>query len=260
MAEINGQQVFELATKAGKILLESGAEIFRVEETMRRIMEYYGIETAGFAVMGNAIIATCNMQGQAQSAKIEHIPVSSVRLDKITEVNQLSREIEKGKYTCEQAWKKLETIEKMEKPAFWLQVLASGMGSACFCALLRADFMDCVAVCAVSMILYFFMYFVSDKHLSRLVGNLCSSALIALLCILCCRIGFGKNLGNMVVGSITLLIPGAALTSGIRDMTGGDYISGTVRLLDALLGFISIAVGVGVTFAFCRSLWGGILL
>ena len=57
----------------------------------------------------------------------------------------------------------------------------------------------------------------------------------------------------MVVGSITLLIPGAALTSGIRDMTGGDYISGTVRLLDALLGFISIAVGVGVTFAFCRS-------
>ena len=105
MAEINGQQVLELATKAGKILLESGAEIFRVEETMRRIMEYYGIETAGFAVMGNAIIATCNMQGQAQSAKIEHFPVSSVRLDKITEVNQLSREIEKGKYTCEQAWK-----------------------------------------------------------------------------------------------------------------------------------------------------------
>ena len=260
MAGNDGRQILELATKAGKILLESGAEIFRVEETMRRIVRHYGIESAGFAVMGNAIIATCGVDGQEQCAKIEHIPVSSVRLDKITAVNQLSREIEKGKYTCEQAWRKLEEVEKIEKKALWLRVLASGVGSACFCALLQATFIDCIAVFVVSMLLYFFMHFVSDKHMSRLVGNLCNSALVALLCIFCCQIGVGKNLGNMVVGSITQLIPGVARTSGIRDMTGGDYISGTVRLLDALLGFISIAVGVGVTFAFCRSLWGGVFL
>ena len=36
--------VMETAMKAGRLLLENGAEIFRVEETMERICRYYHAE------------------------------------------------------------------------------------------------------------------------------------------------------------------------------------------------------------------------
>ena len=40
--------------------------------------------------------------------------------------------------------------------------------------------------------------------------------------------------------------PGVAFTNGIRDIVDGDYLSGCVRLLDAILVFCSIAIGVGL--------------
>ena len=45
--------VMEVAVKAGKLLLENGAEIFRVEETMERICRYYHVENPSFFVLSN---------------------------------------------------------------------------------------------------------------------------------------------------------------------------------------------------------------
>ena len=46
-------EVMELAMKAGELLLENGAEIFRVEETMDRICRYYGVESASQFILMN---------------------------------------------------------------------------------------------------------------------------------------------------------------------------------------------------------------
>ncbi len=50
------------------------------------------------------------------------------------------------------------------------------------------------------------------------------------------------------------LVPGVPFTNAIRDIADGDYISGSVRMLDALLIFFCIAIGVGGGFSVIR--WG----
>lgn len=42
MVEVE-REVMEVAMEAGHILLENGAEIFRVEETINRICRHYGM-------------------------------------------------------------------------------------------------------------------------------------------------------------------------------------------------------------------------
>ena len=64
----------------------------------------------------------------------------------------------------------------------------------------------------------------------------------------------------MIIGSIMPLIPGVSFTNAIRDIADGDYISGSVRMLDALLVFFSIAIGVGMAFSFISRVTGGALL
>ena len=59
-------------------------------------------------------------------------------------------------------------------------------------------------------------------------------------------LGGGEHLNSMIIGSIMPLIPGVAFTYAIREMADADYISGTVRMMDALVSFISIAIGVGL--------------
>ena len=100
----------------------------------------------------------------------------------------------------------------------------------------------------------------SSPHLSKIVGNIGGGALVTLICILCYRLGFGEHLNHMIIGSIIPLVPGVPFTNGIRDIADGDYISGAVRLLDAILVFLCIAIGVGVGFALAGWMTGGALL
>ena len=64
----------------------------------------------------------------------------------------------------------------------------------------------------------------------------------------------------MMIGGIILMVPGVAFTNAIRDMADEDYISGSVRMLDAILVFLCIAMGVGFVIALWNQITGGILL
>ncbi|MBQ9476149.1 MAG: threonine/serine exporter family protein, partial [Bacteroidales bacterium] len=89
----------ELAALAGHVLLENGAEISRVEETMERIATHYGVESKNFFILSNGIFTS----GSAGYAKVDFIPFKGAQLERVVAVNQLSREIAEDKYTIAQA-------------------------------------------------------------------------------------------------------------------------------------------------------------
>ena len=96
--------------------------------------------------------------------------------------------------------------------------------------------------------------------MSKIVGNVCCGALVTLICIICFHLGFGHDMNYIIVGAIIPLVPGVPFTNGIRDIADGDYISGAVRLLDAILVFLCVAIGVGVMFTIYHRVTGGVLL
>lgn len=261
--EQNDQEVLEVAMAAGHILLENGAEIARVEETMERICRHFRVEYESFFVLSNGIFTTgrpsLNSSG-GQYAKVQHIPVKGTRLDKVVAVNQLSREVVEGHYNIAQIKEKLEQIRRMPEKRFHIQVLASGVGSACFCYLLGGSLIDSAVAFAAGFLLYIFVLLTGKSRMSKITKNICGGALVTLVCILSYRLGLGESLSHMIIGSIIPLVPGVAFTNGIRDIANQDYISGAVRLLDAILIFLCIAIGVGVMFLIYHRIFGEILL
>ena len=253
--------VMEVAMKAGRLLLENGAEIFRVEETMERICRYYHVENPSFFVLSNGIFMTGGggVPGGRHFAHVEHIPVKGAQLDRVVAVNQLSREIEGGRCTLSEADACLNAIARMPGKKRWQQILASGVGSACFCGLFGGSAMDCAAAFVAGFLLYIFVLGVSTRRMSKIVGNILGGALVTLVCIACHNLGFGDNMNHMIIGSIIPLVPGVPFTNGIRDIADGDYISGAVRLLDAMLVFLCVAIGVGVMFTVYQRVMGGVL-
>ncbi|MCM1308982.1 MAG: threonine/serine exporter family protein [Butyrivibrio sp.] len=249
-------RILNIAIEAGHILLENGAEIFRVEETMERIAGHYGVDEKDFFVLTNGIFATGN-----SFAAVRQISVSSgSRLDKIVAVNRLSREIAEGMYTPAEAEERLERIRNMRDKRPIMQILASGVGSAGFCMLFGGGLRDAAVALAAGIILYIYVLYVANPHLSKIPGNIFGSAVVTLICIVCYRLGFGEGLSHMVIGSIIPLIPGVEFTNGVRDIAYGDYLSGFIRLLDAILVFVSIAIGVGVVFLIYGHAFGGTII
>ena len=250
----DNQKILDLTYEAGAILLENGAEISRVEGTMRRMAEHFGMEDESFFVLSNGIIVT--NEGYARS---KFIPIKGASLDRVVAVNQLSREVAAGQCTLEQIEERLKQIRAMKPKRAWEQILASAVGSAAFCILFGGGFTDCLASFIAGLVLWVFVLFVGSKHLSRIVSTVTGGALSSLICFGLYRIGLGSHLSNMIIGAIIPLIPGVAFTNGIRDMANEDYLAGTTRLLDAMLTFFCIAFGVALAFMLDGNIFGAIL-
>lgn len=250
------EDALEVASEAGHILLENGAEISRVEDTMERISSHYGVHTGHFFVLSNGIFTTSSSN---KYANVEFIPIRGIQLSKVVEVNRLSYRIAAGKVSLTQARAELDAIrDEPMKPA-WEQIVGSAFGAAGFCAVFGGGFMDCAAAFVVGALLYLFLLFVSSRYLSKIVGGICNSLVATLLCLASYRLGFGSSLSNIIIGAIMPLIPGVPFVNGVRDLADSDYIAGTTRLTDAMLGFFCIALGVGTSFVLDGSIFQGMI-
>ena len=239
----DNSKIMELAYEAGAILLENGAEISRVDETMRRIAGHYGVDDESFFVLSNGIMATAR-----GFARTKFIPIKGTSLDKVVAVNQLSREVSEGKCDLGQLESQLKAIRAMRPKPAWEQITASAFGSAAFCIIFGGGFADSIAAFVAGLVLWVYMLFVGYRHLSRIAGAITGGLLATLLCGVMFRLGLGTHLSNMIIGAIIPLIPGVPFTNGIRDLAHEDYIAGVTRLLDALLTFFCISMGVALAF------------
>jgi uncharacterized membrane protein YjjP (DUF1212 family) len=249
------EKALQLATDAGHILLENGAEINRVEDTMQHIASAYGIEGESFYVLSNGIIST----GE-HFARAEFIPIRGTQLSRVVEVNQLSREIDASEpMPLDELERRLRSIRQSPSKPWWELVVGIALGVSSFSILFGGSFVDAGATFAAGLLLGLFMTFVGSR-LSRIFSNLLGGLVGGLLCIMCVRLfQFNLHLPNMIIGTIIALVPGVPFTNGMRDLANEHYLAGTTRLLDAFLAFLCIALGVVVSLLADGMLAGGMV-
>lgn len=248
------EKALQLATDAGHILLENGAEINRVEDTMQHIASAYGIEGESFYVLSNGIIST----GE-HFARAEFIPIRGTQLSRVVEVNQLSREIDAAApMPLDELECRLRSIRQSPSKPWWELVVGIALGVSSFSILFGGSFVDAGATFAAGLLLGLFITFVGSR-MSRIFSNLLGGLVGGLLCILAVRIGLGQHLPNMIIGTIIALVPGVPFTNGMRDLANEHYLAGTTRLLDAFLAFLCIALGVVVSLLADGMLAGGMV-
>ena len=260
-------EVLEVASIAGHILLENGAEISRVEDIMTRISTYFGVDKGNFFVLSNGIFTTGSNGGKVEKAggqastyaNVEFIPIRPIQLQKVVEVNQLSYDISAGKCSLEEARVRLEQIRRTPAKPMWEQTLGSALGAAGFCGVFGGGWLDCGVAFVIGCLLNLFIFLVSGRYMSRIVGGICNALAATLLCLGCYRLGIGNSLANIIIGAVMPLIPGVPFVNGVRDLANADYLAGLTRLTDALLGFFCIAIGVSVGFMLDGVVFGGLV-
>ena len=264
--EADFAEVLDVASQAGHILLENGAEISRVEDIMSRIASHYGVDSGNFFVLSNGIFTTGHANKVTKSgaqastyANVEFIPLRGIQLSKVVAVNRLSYDIANGKLGLAQARQQLERIAASKPKPAWEQIVGSGLGAGGFCAVFGGGWMDCLAALVVGVLLYAFVLGVSGRYLSKIVGDICNALVATVLCIVCWRMNLGDSLANVIIGAIMPLIPGVPFVNGVRDLANSDYIAGFTRLTDAMLGFFCIAVGVSLAFIIDGYMHGGVV-
>lgn len=256
------KRVVDMALEAGRILLRNGAEIFRVEETITRICNHFGVEHVDIFTLCHGIFVSAeNEKGDAYT-KVKHIPLSGAHLGIVAQVNELSRQIAEGKVTISEAEEKLREIDKTPSSNGVLLIIGGGIAAACYGYLMGANLTECLVAFCIGCIVQVWVLVAKRCHLSKIIVNIVGGMLIMLFALFARMITSTVilRLDGIIIGSIMPLIPGLAFTNAIRDIADSDFLSGTVRMMDALMVFVYIAVGVGIVLITFNNLTGGFLL
>lgn len=254
------REILTLAVEMGDLLLRNGGEIYRVEDTMLHILNAYQIEDYDIYVLSNGIFASANENRSDACSIIRHVPLGSVNLDKIAALNQLSREICCHECDCKEAFLRLAACKKKTPEKKGLSILCCGIGCGCFSYLYGGKWLDSVCAFLLGLLLQCFLFAAGERKSSRFITNIWGSALVTAGSLFFLHLGFPVMQDKIVIGDIMPLVPGIALTTSIRDLFNGDYLSGAIHLMDALLTAMCIAVGVGTVIILYRYLIGGDVL
>ncbi len=261
-SEVDVKKVVDLALEAGRILLKNGAEIFRVDETITRICNSFHVEYVDTFILSHGIFVSAENGVEEAYTKVKQIPLSSSHLGIVAEVNELSREISGGFVSIEEAKERLRRIDQMPAKKSYFQVLAAGAGSGSFGYLLGATALESLIAFGIGCVLYIWILTAKKYNISKMLVNILGGVLITALALAAFHMPFPVpvKIDGMIIGGIMPLIPGLAFVNAIRDIADSDFLSGTVRMIDALLVFVYIAVGVGFTLSVYNNMGGGLML
>ena len=240
-------KLLTLATDAGELMISSGAETGRVEDTMKRILSAnYGTSPQAFVVPSG--VFACVYGSQKTGTRFKSISQRAIDLQKISRINTLSRKFVAGYIDIDEALAELEEIKKIKAYPFSVNVLSTGIACGFFTAIIGYDVWECITSFFTGVLLGSLMIFLSEKtRISALLRTIIGAAFSTAFILVIYQLGLVNHYNNAIIGAIMPLVPGVATTSALRDLAEGNFVSGTSRLVEALLLATSIAGGVGLS-------------
>ena len=236
-------ELAECLLDMGALLLDCGAEISRVEETIVRMGRAYGARHVDVFVIPSIISLTMEFTDEESITESRRI-YSSAGTDfyRLEKLNDLSRACCAEPIPLNEMRARLEHVASGKKPdnvIFWGSILAAG-GFAVF---FGGSIWDALATSVFAIMICPLQKKLNRTQISITGSNLLISLLVGLGVGLLCELVPKLHMDMILIGDIMLLIPGIAMTNAIRNMLGGNTISGVIRLTESLIWAAALAGG-----------------
>ncbi|PDM40106.1 MULTISPECIES: threonine/serine exporter family protein [unclassified Geobacillus] len=235
--------IVDLCLLAGKIMLESGGETYRVEDTMMRIAASFGIPRSHSYVTPTGIIFSIDRMNSTQFIRIVE---RSTDLQKVALVNNISRRISNGELSLDEAYTQLKEVEK-QKLAYSLsqQVAAAAIASGCFAVMFGGwnNFFPSFLAGGAGFYCFEMIHrLVKIRFFAEFFASFISGGLAMILV----AIGLGANLDKIIIGSVMPLVPGLVITNAVRDLMAGHFLAGLSKGAEAFLTAFAIGTGIAL--------------
>lgn len=256
---MNEKLLMKTALLAGKILMENGAEVYRTEDTLERIIRKGVGETRIDEYYTHVTITGIFIRLETIGTDFRRVGDRTYNLTKTTAVNTLSRAYTSGQISLADMYESLKRVQDEKSPLpVWFKVLSSGILSGSIVLIFDGSFWDVIPGSIAGAVAYYVYVkvigylkapFVSE-YISTFAGGVAGYIGFALL--------NGQSLRLAMIGAVVPLVPGITITNSMRDIIAKQFISGTIRFIETFC--VAFALGAGiVTVYYIVKLLGGAL-
>ena len=248
--------LLDLSTDLGYELAMAGAETFRVEESIQRVMAAYGIQAEVFAIPNYLMVSITDQEGKPIT-RMRRIGSHGNDLDAVEKFSSLSRALcnRRPEPAEGRRWFAIvrEKLCSYSLPVQYLGYFTGAAGHALFFGGSWPDFI-CSGLCG--MLIGLVSQFLEKRKANPFFCNIASAFLMALLAYVLGALGLAQNPDAVTIGALMILVPGLLFTNAMRDIIYGDTNSGINRCVQVVLIAIGIALGTASAWKLATLFWG----
>lgn len=240
-----------VCVEIGRLMLVNGAETYRVEDTVYRVGHSLGVKNISTFVVPTAIIVTAEDEDQEEITQLTRVTERHTNLEMIANLNQLSRNLSKEPRTPNEVRVMLYHIQmdtNEYKP--FVSILLSAIATTAFTLIFEGSIADMFPAFILGGVATFIYDHVSSITNISFFAELVSAFTVGLLTLLFIQFGIGENTDIIIISSVMVLVPGIAITNGLRDLMAGHLLAGVAVLSKAIMTAAAIGIGIVLVLSF----------
>ena len=247
--------IMDLAADLGYELSMSGAETFRVEDSMSRVLASYGIASEVFAIPNYLIVSILTETGKPIT-RMRRVGYHGNNLDAVEKLNALSRTICAKNPAPQEAMQMLDAVRRsIPSYGFAMYLFGNFLGAAGFAMLFGCGFSDMLFSGVCGILGGIINRFMDKMKVNPFFVTILSAFVMALTAYGLNGSSLVRNVDGVVIGALMILVPGLLFTNAMRDIIYGDTNSGITRIVQVLLIAMGMALGTAVAWNAAAFLW-----
>ena len=232
-------------------LMGSGVHTSRVVRNTRRIACSMDVDVHMSILQRTIVLSVCDNRTGKVFNEVGTIPAFPISFALNAELSALSWEAYDRKLPLEEIWQKYRQIVGRPRinPVCVLGLVAAA--NAAFCALLGGDWKACAIVFLATLVGFKLRQFMQGKGQNHYIVTVAVAFVASLVASV--SLMFDTTAETAIATSVLFLVPGVPLLNGVIDILEGHVLTGSSRLIQALLLVLCIAVGLSCTLMLMKN-------
>ena len=251
-------QLLDGCSEIGVQLVRFGGEIQRAEDTVRRLLAAYGLESEVFAVP-NCVWASVRTPDGSTHARMRRVPPIATNIEGIERFNDLSRRL-CADPPADPALLRAYCRETLAGLRSYPAALVLGgyfLGAFFFALFFSGGWAEAATAGLAGLASGAVLLALGRAQANAFITTLASSFALASAAYGLLALGVSANIEVTIAGGLMVLVPGLVFTSFMSDLLTGDMLAGLATFARAVLSAGAIALGTGAAMALYRGLFTG---
>ena len=248
--------LIDLASDLGYELAMSGAETFRVEESVSRVLSAYGLNAEVFAIPNYLIVTVLTKKG-LPITRMRRIGSHGNDLDSVERLSALGRSFCRNTPAPQEAQQQLaDTLANRRVYSPAMLGLGNFLGAFGFCLFFGGSVPDALCAGVCGLLVGLVTGVLGKRRVSQFFITIAAAFFMAWLAY-----GLGvaricQRTDAVIIGALMILVPGLLFTNAMRDIIYGDTNSGLNRVVQGCLVAAASALGTAGAWNLSSLLWG----
>lgn len=248
---------YQFIMKLGSALHAFGIQAFRLEAHLVKVSDSLGLEGSFLVTPTSLTFVFVSPDKQNEHTHVLRVQPGGIDLGKLACVNQVVNDLLAEDITVVQAHIRLNEIEA--DPGYyspWIGLLAYGLSSGAFAMMIGADGLNVIWSALLGFVCFAFDF---SARFSRRMGEVLEplAAMVnGFIAVAVYSVEPRLNVPLTLLSSMIIFIPGLSITLGLSELAARELMSGTARLMNAIMLLFKLYFGAVLGLAVATLIWG----